>query len=134
MPVTRDGPLGAVLLAIAVGAVLGAWLRWGLSYWLNPKLAQLPLGTLAVNVFGGYLIGLAVAVFAAHPAISPAWRLVIVTGFLGSMTTFSTFSAEAVALVQGGSYGSALLHAALHLLGSIAATFAGIATVRSVLT
>jgi CrcB protein len=134
MPVTRDGPLGAVLLAIAAGAVLGAWLRWGLSYWLNPKLAHLPLGTLTANLVGGYLIGVAVAVFAAHPAISPVWRLVIVTGFLGSLTTFSTFSAESVALVQGGAYGPALLHAGLHLFGSIAATFAGIATVRLALS
>lgn len=134
MPVTRDGPLGLVLLAIAVGAVLGAWARWGLSYWLNPRVAHLPLGTLAANLVGGYLIGIAVAVFAAHPAISPAWRLVIVTGFLGSLTTFSTFSAESVALVQGGSYGPALLHAGVHLFGSIAATFAGIASVRLALS
>ncbi|MDZ7652293.1 MAG: fluoride efflux transporter CrcB [Burkholderiaceae bacterium] len=131
-PLTRDGPLGVVLLAIAVGAVCGAWLRWGLSYWLNPRLAHLPLGTLAANLVGGYLIGVAVAVFAAHPAISPAWRLVLITGFLGSLTTFSTFSSESVALMQGGAYGPALLHAGLHLFGSIAATFAGIATVRLV--
>jgi fluoride exporter len=133
-PLTRDGPLGVVLLAIAIGAVLGAWLRWGLSYWLNPRLVHLPLGTLAANLAGGYLIGVAIAVFAAHPAITPAWRLVIVTGFLGSLTTFSTFSAEAVTLVQGGAYGPALLHAGLHLVGSIAATFAGIATARLVLS
>lgn len=130
MPVTRDGPLGLVLLAIAVGAVLGAWLRWGLSYWLNPRIAHLPLGTLTANLVGGYLIGVAVAVFAAHPAISPAWRLFIVTGFLGGLTTFSTFSSESVALLQAGQFGPALLHVALHLLGSIAATFAGIATAR----
>jgi CrcB protein len=131
---TRDGPLGLALLAIAVGAVIGAWARWGLSYWLNPRIAHLPLGTLTANVVGGYLIGVAVAVFAAHPAISPTWRLFIVTGFLGGLTTFSTFSAESVALVQGGAYGSALLHAGLHLFGSIAATFAGIATVRLALS
>jgi len=129
-PMTRDGPLGLVLLAVAVGAVLGAWLRWGLSYWLNPRLAHLPLGTLAANLVGGYLIGVAVAVFAAHPAISPAWRLLIVTGFLGGLTTFSTFSSESVALIQGGAYGPALLHAGLHLFGSLAATMAGMATVR----
>jgi CrcB protein len=130
MPVTRDGPLGLVLLAIAVGAVLGAWTRWGLSYWLNPRVAHLPLGTLTANVVGGYLIGVAVAVFSAHPAISPTWRLLIVTGFLGGLTTFSTFSAESVALIQGGQTGPVLLHLTLHLFGSIAATFAGIATVR----
>lgn len=132
MPVTRDGPLGLVLLAIAVGAVLGAWARWALSYWLNPRMAHLPLGTLAANLVGGYLIGVAVAVFAAHPAISPAWRLFIVTGFLGGLTTFSTFSAESVALLQGDQFAPALLHASLHLLGSVAASFAGIATVRLV--
>lgn len=130
MPMTRDGPLGLVLLAIAVGAVLGAWARWGLSYWLNPRIAHLPLGTLSANLVGGYLIGVGVAVFAAHPAISPAWRLFIVTGFLGGLTTFSTFSSESVALLQAGQFGPALLHLTLHLLGSIAATFAGIATAR----
>jgi fluoride exporter len=130
IPVTRDGPLGIVLLAIALGAVLGAWLRWGLSYWLNPHLAHLPLGTLAANLAGGYLIGIAVAVFAAHPAISPAWRLFIVTGFLGGLTTFSTFSSESVALLQAGQLAPALLHVTLHLVGSIAATLAGIATAR----
>lgn len=133
MFVTRDGPLGIVLLAVALGAVLGAWLRWGLSYWLNPRLAHLPLGTLAANLVGGYLIGIAVAVFAAHPAISPAWRLFIVTGFLGGLTTFSTFSSESVALLQAGQLAPALLHVTLHLAGSVAATFAGIATVRLVL-
>jgi CrcB protein len=131
--VTRDGPLLHALLAIAAGAVLGAWARWGLSYWLNPRIEHLPLGTLAANVAGGYLVGIAIAVFAAHPAISPAWRLLLITGFLGSLTTFSTFSAESVALLQAGAYGPLLLHSLLHLLGSIAATFAGIATVRAVL-
>jgi CrcB protein len=127
---TRDGPLGLVLLAIAVGAVLGAWARWGLSYWLNPRIVHLPLGTLAANLVGGYLIGVAVAVFVAHPAISPAWRLFVVTGFLGGLTTFSTFSSESVALLQAGQFGPALMHLTLHLLGSIAATFAGILTAR----
>lgn len=127
---TRDGPLGLALLAIAVGAVLGAWLRWGLSTWLNARLTHLPLGTLAANLIGGYLVGIAVAVFAAHPAIPPAWRLLIVTGFLGGLTTFSTFSAESVALLGGGAYGAALLHIGLHLAGSLLATVAGIATAR----
>jgi CrcB protein len=130
MAMTRDGPLGLVLLAIAVGAVLGAWARWGLSYWLNPRIVHLPLGTLAANLVGGYLIGVAVAVFVAHPAISPAWRLFVVTGFLGGLTTFSTFSSESVALLQAGQFGPALMHLTLHLLGSIAATFAGILTAR----
>jgi CrcB protein len=119
-----------VLGAIAAGAVAGAWLRWGLSYWLNPRLPSLPLGTLAANLIGAYLIGIAVGVFVAHPSIAPAWRLFFVTGFLGALTTFSTFSAEAVALLQEAQWGAALLHGSLHLFGSIAATIAGIATVR----
>lgn len=130
---TRDEPIAVVLLAIGAGAVLGAWARWGLSLWLNPRVEQLPLGTLAANLIGGYLIGIAIAVFAAHPAIGPAWRLFIITGFLGALTTFSTFSAESVALMQGGAVGPALLHAVLHLSGSIAATLAGMATARLVL-
>jgi fluoride exporter len=127
---TRDGPLSTVLLAIAIGAVLGAWLRWALSYWLNPRLEHLPLGTLASNLVGGYLIGLAVAAFVAHPSLPPVWRLIIITGFLGGLTTFSTFSAESVALLQGAQWGSALIHAVAHLGGSILATIAGIATYR----
>jgi CrcB protein len=128
---TRDGPLVTVLAAIAVGAVLGAWLRWVLSYWLNPRLVHLPLGTLVSNLVGGYLIGVAVAVFAAHPAISPVWRLILITGFLGGLTTFSTFSAESVALLQGEQWQAAALHTVLHVVGSILATLVGIATVRS---
>jgi CrcB protein len=127
----RDGPVLAALAAVGAGAVFGAWLRWGLGYWLNPKLGQLPLGTLAANLVGGYLIGIAVAVFAAHPALSPFWRLLIVTGFLGSLTTFSTFSAENIALLASGAWGAALLHAGLHLAGSLVATAVGIATVRA---
>jgi len=130
---TREGPVWLVLAAIAAGSVLGAWARWGLSYWLNPRLATLPLGTLAANLVGGYLIGMAVAVFALHPGIPPAWRLFLVTGFLGALTTFSTFSAESVALLQAAQWNAALLHAALHLGGSIAATLAGIATIRATL-
>jgi fluoride exporter len=129
---TRDGPLWIVLMAVGVGAVLGAWLRWILSYWLNPRLAHLPLGTLSANLVGAYLIGIALAVFAAQPSLSPAWRLFVVTGFLGGLTTFSTFSAESVALLQGGQWTAAFVHTALHLGGSLAATFAGIATVRAV--
>lgn len=128
---TRDGPLWAVLLAVGAGAALGAWLRWALAYWFNPRVASLPLGTLAANLVGGYLIGVAVAIFAAHPALSPTWRLVVVTGFLGGLTTFSTFSAESVALLHGGQWGAAALHTVLHLVGSVLATFAGLATVRA---
>jgi CrcB protein len=128
---TRDGPLLSVLLAVAGGAVLGAWLRWALSVWLNPRVAHLPLGTLAANLVGGYLVGIAVAVFAAHPAVSPFWRLAIITGFLGGLTTFSTFSAESVALLQGQQWGAAAFHVLAHLGGSLLATVAGVATVRA---
>ena len=127
---TRDGPLVTVLAAVALGAVLGAWMRWALSYWLNPRLEHLPLGTLTSNLIGGYLIGLAIAVFAAHPSVPPFWRLVIVTGFLGGLTTFSTFSAESVVLMQGAQWASAAVHAVAHLGGSLLATVAGIATYR----
>jgi len=129
--VTRDGPLAAALLAVAVGAVLGAWARWGLSYWLNPRDVDLPLGTLAANLVGGYLIGIAVAVFAMNPSVSPFWRLLIVTGFLGGLTTFSTFSAESLALLEATKWSAALMHTALHVFGSLAAAAAGIATVRA---
>jgi CrcB protein len=128
---TRDGPLGVALLAVGAGAVLGAWLRWGLSYWLNPRVASLPLGTLAANLIGGYLIGLAVGVFVTHPALAPPWRLFIATGFLGGLTTFSAFSAENVALLQSGQWVAATIHVVLHVVGSLIATAAGIATIRT---
>ena len=131
---TRDQPVALALIAIAVGAVLGAWLRWGLSSWLNPRLPALPLGTLTANLVGGYLIGIAAAILLAYPGLSPLWRLFFVTGFLGALTTFSTFSAESVVLLQGGQWSMALLHSVLHLAGSIAATLAGIATVRMLAT
>lgn len=128
---TRDGPLWTALLAIGAGAMLGAWLRWALGYWFNPRLPALPLGTLAANLIGGYLVGVVLGWLALHPAINPFWRLLLVTGFLGSLTTFSTFSAESVALLQGGQYGAALAHGAAHLAGSLLATVLGFATVRA---
>lgn len=128
---TRDGPLLAALVAVGGGAALGAWLRWGLSYWLNPRDAQLPLGTLAANLIGGYLIGVAIALLALNPAVSPFWRLLVVTGFLGGLTTFSAFSAESVALLQTSQWQAALVHVGLHVFGSLAATGLGIATVRA---
>ena len=111
------------VLAICVGACLGALARWGLGLWLNPG-AVIPLGTLAANLVGGYLVGLAVAVFQALPHLDPAWRLAIVTGFLGALTTFSSFSAESLLLVQRGDYGWAFLHTGVHLLGSLACCMA----------
>ncbi len=119
-------------LAVGTGAALGAWLRWGLAVWLNAFHNQLPLGTLLANLGGGYLIGIAVGFFQSYPALPPEWRLLAVTGFLGGLTTFSTFSAEAMVLLQRGDYGWALGHSALHLIGSIAFCIAGFATYRAI--
>lgn len=118
--------------AIAVGATLGAWLRWGLSLWLNARLESLPLGTLAANLGGGFLIGIAVGFFNDWPALAPEWRLFVVTGFLGGLTTFSTFSAESMLLLQRGDYGWVLLHGAAHLVGSVAMCIAGVALWRGI--
>ena len=117
--------------AVAFGAVLGAWLRWGLSAWLDPANPNLPFGTLAANIGGGYAIGLAVAFFSANASIAPEWRLVCITGFLGELTTFSTFSAESVELMMAGRYGAAAIHSGAHLFGSIVATLLGFATYRA---
>jgi CrcB protein len=78
-------------VAVGAGAALGAWLRWGLSAWLNPRVPQYPLGTLAANLVGGYLVGIAIAFFIARTDLAPEWRLFVVTGLLGGLTTFSTF-------------------------------------------
>lgn len=118
-------------VAVGVGAALGAWLRWGFSTWLNPRIPQFPLGTLASNLVGGYLIGVAVAYFLARHELSPHLRLFIITGFLGGLTTFSTFSAEVTELLARGAYLNALLLAATHLGGSLLLTAAGFATFRA---
>jgi len=115
------------VIAICIGASLGALARWGLGLWLNP-VAVLPLGTLAANLLGGYLVGMCVAVFSALPQLDPVWRLTLVTGFLGALTTFSSFSAEVVAMLMQQRYALALGTAALHLLGSLLLTVAGIKT------
>ncbi|MEW5768976.1 MAG: fluoride efflux transporter CrcB [Pseudomonadota bacterium] len=115
-------------VAIGIGAALGAWLRWGLGLWLNPLLATIPMGTLAANLAGGYLIGVAIAFFAQHPGLPPEWRLFAITGFLGGLTTFSTFSAEVFTLISRGQLGWALFAAGLHLLGSLAMTALGVWT------
>lgn len=112
-------------LAIGLGAMLGAWARWGLGLWLNPVYPTLPFGTLAANLAGGYLIGLGLAYFAQHPGLSPEWRLFVLTGFLGALTTFSTFSAEVFTLMTRGQWGWASLAAAAHLAGSLACTALG---------
>lgn len=121
----------SALLAVGVGAALGAWLRWGLAAALNHLLPSLPLGTLVANLTGAFLIGVAFEFIAHHATLPMEYRLFFVTGFLGSLTTFSTFSFEAVELLQGGRYGPALLLIAAHLLGSLAMTFAGFAAVRA---
>ena len=115
------------VIALCLGACTGALARWGLSLWLNP-LAALPLGTLAANLLGGYLVGLCVAVFQALPQLDPVWRLTLVTGFLGALTTFSSFSAEVVGMLLQQRYLLALGTAALHLAGSLLLTLAGIRT------
>jgi CrcB protein len=117
--------------AVGVGAAIGAWLRWGLSLWLASFHSHVQLGTLAANLVGGYLIGLALAFFAAYPSLSPEWRLFAITGFLGGLTTFSSFSGESMVLLQRGHYGWALAHSALHLVGSIGCCIAGYASWRA---
>lgn len=118
-------------LAVGVGAACGAWIRWGLSVYLNAFHNALPLGTLIANLGGGFMIGIAVAFFERYPALPVEWRLLVVTGFLGGLTTFSTFSAEAMVLMQRGEYVWALGHTALHLVGSIAFCIMGFAAYRA---
>ena len=117
-------------LAVGFGAAIGAWLRWGLGLWLNPALPKLPLGTLSANLVGGYLIGLAVAFFMQHPGLSPEWRLLIITGFLGGLTTFSTFSAETVTLLARGQYAWSMAIIVAHLGGSLLMTVLGMQTMK----
>lgn len=117
------------LLAISLGASAGAISRWLLGIALNGLFPSLPPGTLAANLIGGYLIGLAVGVFAQHPGLAPEWRLLVMTGFLGGLTTFSTFSAEVTGLLQQGRLGWAGATIAAHVVGSLVLTLAGLATV-----
>jgi CrcB protein len=117
------------ILSIGIGAALGAVLRWLLALKLNTLLIAVPLGTLAANLAGGYLIGVALGVFGAFDSLPPEWRLFVITGFLGGLTTFSTFSAEVVSHLHDGRFGWAFLLIAAHVLGSIGMTLAGFATV-----
>lgn len=121
----------AAFAAVGVGAALGAWLRWGLAAAFNALLPQLPLGTLAANLVGGYLIGVAVAIFEQVAGFAPEMRLFIITGFLGGLTTFSTFSAESMSLLATGRIGWAVLHSLAHLAGSVALTALGFMSVRA---
>ena len=117
------------VFAICLGACVGALARWRLGLWLNHPGAFMPWGTLAANLIGGYLVGLLLA-WAHHADLAPFWRLILVTGFLGALTTFSSFSAEVVEMALADRWGAALSTAALHLLGSLALTWLGIQTAR----
>jgi CrcB protein len=116
------------VVVISIGAALGALLRWGLGSKLNSLFPAIPPGTLVANLIGGYVIGLAIAFFASFSAIAPEWRLFIITGFCGGLTTFSTFSAEIATLIQQGRLTWAMAAVAIHVIASVLMTFAGIAT------
>jgi CrcB protein len=117
-------------LAIVFGASLGALARWRLGLWLNSgAIGSVPWGTFAANMVGGYLVGVCVAVFQAMPELDPAWRLALVTGFLGALTTFSSFSAEVVTMLQDERYGLALGTTLLHVGGSLVLTVLGMKSV-----
>ena len=118
----------SAIVAISLGAALGALLRWGLGLGLNHLLPMLPPGTLVANLVGGYLIGVAMAFFGQADDLPPEWRLFVITGFLGGLTTFSTFSAEVVQALQQGRLGWAAATVGVHVLGSVAMTFAGLAS------
>ncbi len=113
------------LLAVGGGSVIGGWLRWGLSVWLNPRHASFYWGTFAANAVGGFLVGLAVAHFSRHLELAPEWRLAIITGFLGGLTTFSSYSAEVVGLIERGEIMWAMIVAAAHLAASLLLTAVG---------
>lgn len=120
------------VIAICLGACVGALSRWQLGLLLNPASASvglLPLGTLAANLIGGYLVGVCVGVFQQLPELDPVWRLALVTGFLGALTTFSSFSAEVVSMLQQGRFALATGTASMHLFGSLALTVLGLKTV-----
>ena len=124
----------AKLIAVGVGAAGGAWIRWGLGLVLNSVVKNFPLGTFIANLIGGFLIGMAVEFFSQNAELSPEWKLLIVTGFLGGLTTFSTFSAESVQLLQSARYGWMAFHIGVHTAGSIAMTVLGIYLCKSMLT
>ena len=120
-------------VAVGAGAAIGAWLRWGLGALLNPIFPTLPLGTLAANLVGGFIMGVALAVLGHYEALAPELRLFVTTGFLGGLTTFSTFSAEATTLLTRAQYGWTAALVAAHVAGSILLTLAGLALAQLVL-
>ena len=124
-----NGPTMHAVLAICFGACLGALARWQLGLWLSHGQALIPWGTLAANLIGGYLVGVCVGVFQQMPDLDPVWRLMLVTGFLGALTTFSSFSAEVVGMLQQSRYALALGTSCVHLFGSLALTVLGLKTV-----
>lgn len=117
-------------VAVGIGAALGAWLRWLFGIALNPLFGSLLLGTLAANLLGGFLIGVAVEYFLHHDSVPPEWRLFTIVGFLGGLTTFSSFSAEAVELLADREFAWSFVLVASHLAGSLLMTYLGIAAVR----
>jgi fluoride exporter len=120
--------MGMSIIAVCAGASLGALLRWVLGLWLNALFPAIPPGTLAANLIGGYLVGLALALFAHQVALPPEWRLFVITGFLGGLTTFSSFSLEVALLLQQGRLLLAMGAIGVHVLGSLLMTFAGMAS------
>ena len=120
------------LLAVGGGAVIGGWSRWGLSLWLNPRHPHFFLGTFAANAIGGFLVGIAVAHFTRHPDLAPEWRYFIITGILGGLTTFSSYSAEVVSLLESGEFAWGLIVAGSHLAAPLLLTAAGFWVYRSV--
>jgi len=125
-------PWGAIA-AVGCGAAIGAWARWGLSIALNPLFPMLPMGTLAANLVGGFLMGVCMAIIGHFEAMSPEVRLLLTTGFLGGLTTFSTFSAEATMLLTRGQLGWGAALVAAHVVGSIVCTIAGLALASALL-
>jgi CrcB protein len=125
---------GVGFLAVGIGAAVGAWLRWLLGLLLNATFPAIPPGTLAANLIGGYVIGAAIGAFTLVPTIAPEWRLLIITGFCGGLTTFSTFSAEMTSLLQQSRHALLLLAILLHVGGSLLATVGGIGSARWALT
>ena len=123
----------AAIAAVGVGAAIGAWLRWGLGMLLNPVFPTLPLGTLAANLIGGWLMGLAMGFLSHYETLPPELRLLLTTGFLGGLTTFSTFSAETVTLISREQYGWTAVIVALHVIGSVVMTLVGVAMIGMVL-
>ncbi len=118
-------------VAVGTGAAIGAWLRWGVTWWLNDRYPRFPLGTLACNLIGGFGVGVALAYFIAQHDLPPHYRLFVITGLLGGLTTFSTFSSEVSMLLMRGEYLTGLALAATHLLGSLVLTIAGFAAYRA---